>query len=422
MRSTAERAGVRRPPLATLLGANMVSLAGSQITLLAVPWFVLQATGSPARVGLVGAVEALGYVAAAFLGGPLVDRWGPKRASVAADLASGAAIALIPALHRTVGLAFWQVAALVFLSTFCSTPGATARQGLVPDLATLAGARLERVNAGYQTVRNLTQLVGPLLAGVLIAALGASTVLWLDTATFALSALLIATAVPPAPAREAAGMGYLADVTTGLRFLRRERVLRATGTIAALLNALGAAVFGVVLPVYAARTGGAVAFGLLAGGFGGGALVGAIGYGLLGPRLPRRATLVALLFLGGLAHAALLPLPPLALGVGALVLAGMALGPLNPLTITAFQERTPPELRGRVFGTLQAVSMAAAPAGLLGAGLFLEQLGLRPTLLVLAAAFLAVAIWARGNTALRDLDIPPTTLDGAEYEKAASTR
>lgn len=393
MRSTAERAGVRRRPLATLLGANTVSLAGSQITLLAVPWFVLQTTGSPARVGLVGAVEALGYVAAAFLGGPLVDRWGSKRASVAADLASGAAIALIPALHRSIGLAFWQVAALVFLSTFCSTPGATARQSLVPDLATLAGANLERVNAGYQTVRNLTQLVGPLLAGVLIAALGASTVLWLDTATFALSALLIATAVPPAPAREAAGMGYLADVATGLRFLRRERVLRATGTIAALLNALGGAVFGMVLPVYAARTGGAVAFGLLAGGFGGGALVGAIGYGLLGPRLP---------------------LPPLALGVGALALAGMALGPLNPLTITAFQERTPPGLRGRVFGTLQAISMAAAPAGLLGAGLLLERLGLRPTLLVLAAAFLAVALWALGNAALRDLDTPPTAPNDSE--------
>ncbi len=414
MRSAAERARPRRLPLAALLGANAVSLAGSQLTLLAVPWFVLQTTGSPARTGLVGAVEACGYVVAAFLGGPLVDRWGLKRASVGADVASGAAVTLIPALHATVGIAFWQVAALAFLGTLCNTPGSTARQGLVPDLAALAGARLERVNAGYQVVRNLAQLVGPLVAGVLIAALGASSVLWLDAATFALSALLIALAVPPTPGREPAGRGYLADVATGLRFLRRERVLRATGTIAALLNALGGAVFGVVLPVYAARTGGVVALGLLAGGFGGGALAGAAGYGLLGPRLPRRATLVALLFLGGLAHAALIPLPPLALGVGALVLAGVALGPLNPLIITPFQERTPAALRGRVFGTLQAASMVAAPVGILGAGLLLEQLGLRLTLLGLAVLFLVIALWALANTALRGLDTPPIPPDDAE--------
>ena len=408
MRSAAGIEGVRRLPLAALLGANAVSLAGSQFTLLAVPWFVLQTTGSPARTGLVGAIEALGYVVAAFFGGPLVDRWGLKRASVGADLASGAAIALIPTLHFTVGIAFWQLAALVFLGTFCNTPGSTARQGLVPDLVALAGARLERVNAGYQVVRNLAQLTGPLLAGVLIAWLGASAVLWLDAATFALSALLIALAVPAAPGHEQAGTGYLAEVAMGLRFLRRERALRATGTIAALLNTLGGAVFDVVLPVYAARTGGgAVAFG-------GGALAGAAGYGLLGPRLPRRATLVALLSLCGLAHMALLPLPPLALGVGALALAGVALGPLNPLTITAFQERTPPALRGRVFGTLQAVSMVAAPVGILGAGLLLERLGLRLTLLGLGAAFLAVALWALGNTAMRDLDTPPAPPDGPE--------
>ena len=93
----------------------------------------------------------------------------------------------------------------------------------------------------------------------------------------------------------------------------------------------------------------------------------------------------------------------------------MALGPLNPLTITAFQERTPPGLRGRVFGTLQAVSMAAAPVGLLGAGVLLERLGLQPTLLVLAVAFLAVALWAFGNAALRGLDTPLPAPDGAAY-------
>src|SRR3954467_3501832 len=116
----------RQAPLYALFAANAISLIGSQLTLIAIPWFVLVTTGSAAKTGITAFVEALSAVIAAILGGSLVDRLGHKRASVLADLTSGAIVALIPLLHHTIGLAFWQLLVLVFLRSFCDTPGNTA--------------------------------------------------------------------------------------------------------------------------------------------------------------------------------------------------------------------------------------------------------------------------------------------------------
>lgn len=117
-----------RTPLIALLSASAISLTGSRLTLVAVPWFVLQTTGSAARTGITGAAGALAYVVAAFFGGALVDRFGFRRTSICADIASGVAIAMVPLLSHTIGLAFWELLALVFLSTFFNTPGSTARR------------------------------------------------------------------------------------------------------------------------------------------------------------------------------------------------------------------------------------------------------------------------------------------------------
>src|SRR5262245_1308964 len=84
-----------RTPLGVLLAADGISKTGSMLTLMAVPWFVLETTGSAARTGLTAAVEALAIVVAGFFGGALVDRLGHKRTSVVGDLASAATVALI---------------------------------------------------------------------------------------------------------------------------------------------------------------------------------------------------------------------------------------------------------------------------------------------------------------------------------------
>ena len=76
-----------RTPIFALFGANAVSQVGNMMIMVAVPWFVLETTGSAARVGLTGAAIGVGAILAAVLGGPLVDRLGFRRVSVFADLA-----------------------------------------------------------------------------------------------------------------------------------------------------------------------------------------------------------------------------------------------------------------------------------------------------------------------------------------------
>src|SRR3954467_4666397 len=82
-----------RAALYILLTANSISTTGNQLTAVAVPWFVLQTTGSAAKTGVVGFFTFLPLVIASFFGGVLVDRVGFTRMSVIADLTSGVTVA-----------------------------------------------------------------------------------------------------------------------------------------------------------------------------------------------------------------------------------------------------------------------------------------------------------------------------------------
>jgi MFS family permease len=396
--------------LLTLLAANALSQLGNVLTGVALPWYVLQTTGSPGKTALVAVATTVPLVLTAFFGGALVDRVGYTSMSVAADLASGVTVALIPLLAHSVGLAFWQLLVLVFLGAVLDTPGNTARQSLFPDLAELGKLPLERANAAAQAIWRLSRLLGPPLAGVAIAALGASNVLWLDAASFGVSALLVAALVPrltrpAAVAPPASWRGYLADLWDGLAFVRRDRLVRLLALKSTLGNALGAALFDVILPVYAIRAfGNATALGLMLGGFGGGALLSAVVFGMVGYRLPRRRLFVGALLLGTIPYWLIAATPPLALGVAATVLAGLATGPYGPIVMAVFQERTPADMRGRFFGTLLALDNATTPLALVATGLLLDHLSITAALLLVALANLLITLAVVSRPALRELE------------------
>ena len=252
------------------------------LAFVAIPWFVLQTTGSAARTGLIGAAFLLAAVMAGLFGGPIVDRTGFKRASIVADLTGAVTVALIPLLYHTTGLLFWQLLVLVFLGGFLDAPGHTARQGLVPDLA----GRIERANSAFQGIQYASFLVGSPLAGLLIVAFAPGNVLWIDASTFVVSAALVAALVPPVTPRPStvaerrrAGR-YRAELAEGMAFIRRDRLVVWMFGIGVVTNSLVLPLFAVVLPFYARQTyGSAVDLGLMLGGFGSGALAGTVLYG-----------------------------------------------------------------------------------------------------------------------------------------------
>ncbi len=407
---TETTAGTGRTPVVALYAANAFSLVGNQLTSLAVVWFVLVTTGSAVKTGLVGFAAILAAIVATFFGGTLVDRLGFKRASIVSDLASGATVASIPLLYHTVGLAFWQLLALVFLGALLDGPGVTARSALLPDLAQLAGQRLERATSTVQVIERGSRLVGAPLSGALVALIGPSNVLWIDAATFTVSALLVAVAVPARRARaeegerEARG-SYFAELRDGLRFIRADRLILAIGVTVMLTNCLDAAWGMVVLPVYAREAfGSAVALGLLLGASGGGAVVGALIFGAIGHRLPRRATYIWAFVFTALRFWVLALYPPLGLALAVYAISSIGAGPLNPILHTVQYERVPAELRGRVFGAITAGAYVAMPLGTLAGGWLVEGIGVLAALIGIAAAYLAVTLGMLAVPALREMD------------------
>ncbi len=312
-----EGAPPRRLPFCALIWADAISLTGNALTQIAVPWFVLTTTGSAARTGLVAFCGLLPLILAAFLGGAIVDRLGRRRMSIVADVASMACVAAIPLLYARHALAFWQLLALVFVRGLLDAPGTAARAALLPDVAALARLSLVRANAIHEVVESGSQVVGPALAGVLVSGLGASNVLWADAASFAVSAALIAAVPGAAPAAARTARSYRHDLAEGLRFVFRDPPIRAIFVSATALNFLISPLLAVILPVYMKATyNSAASLGLVIAAFGGGSVLGAIAYGVIGDRFARRSTFIAGVAGIGAAIATLAALPPVSVMVG----------------------------------------------------------------------------------------------------------
>ncbi len=413
-RGTVQRS---RVPLYALFGARAISMMGNQLTAIAIPWFVLQTTGSASKTGITAVVTVLPSILSPFFGSGIVDRLSYKRTGVLTDVASGFIVALIPMLYLLHLLQLWQLLALVCLKAVLTPLGGTARFSMMPDLAQIAGMPLERANAVVQAITHGTILLGPPLAGLLIAVIGTANVLWMDAASFIISAAMIALAIPTLAKareerqdpREGVQRGYMAELTAGLRFTIHDRVIRALILSALLVNFLTEPVISVILPVYTKRIlDSSIAFGVTVAAMGGGALVGTIVYGSIGHKLPRRATFIGAFAGLALPFIVLAALLPFIVILAAFVVGGIASGPLNPLMAAVLQERVPTHMRARVFGVLSAGASAATPLGLLLAGYALGW-SIRLTLVIAAAGLVVFIISLFFNRGLRDMERPAET-------------
>ncbi len=397
----------RKAPLYTLYVANVVSYVGDYLSLLAIPWFVLQTTGSVSETGITAFFSTLPTVLSSFFSSIIVDRLGYKRMSIVSDIASGLGVALIPLLYHTSGLNFWQLQVLVFLSGLLKAPGLTARTSMIPDLASLADTPLERANAISDGVRRVAGFFGGPLAGILIVLIGSSNLLWIDSATFFFSALLVSIIIPAtAPILQKKTDQSVSDnLLEGLRFIRGDAFILAIVLTVMITNLLDGAMFSVVEPAYAKQIfGSAVPLGLMVASFGGAAFVGTLLFGAIGRYLPRRLTFALCFILVGVLNYGVLilqlPLPLILLGN---VVGGLAVGPLNPLIMTVAQERIPEAMRARVFGAITAGVLIGIPVGTVASGYLVTLFGLKSTLLAMGISYLITTCSLLFNPGLRDM-------------------
>jgi MFS family permease len=378
-------------PLYSLFIANAISLAGNVITMIAIPWFVLQTTGSATKTGITGFFTILPVVLAGFLGGTIVDRLGFKRTSIVSDLASGVTVALVPILHFTIGLEFWQLMVLVFFGALLDTPGGTARAALLPELAELAGVPIERATSLTHVIERSARLVGAPLAGLLIGLIGTANVLWLDAASFFVSAAIVWILVPRirlAHEDESKTGRYLDELKDGLRFIAHDRLILSIVIMVMLTNFLDAIFGGVLQPVYVKEEyGDALNLGLLISANGGGAVIGGLIFAAIGHRLPRHATFVGAFLLTGLRFWVYVLYPPVWILIVVTLICSIGAGPLNPIIGAIEFERIPAHMRGRVFGAITAGAWIAMPLGMLLGGILTERLGTFVMLIGMAIAY-----------------------------------
>ena len=374
-----------RLPLLALVAANAVSLVGNVMATVAIPWFVLETTGSAAKTGIAAFFTTLPLAVGALFGGTIADRVGRRLASVVTDLASAVSIAGIPVLFAAGALEFWHLAALAFAASLFDAPGQAAREALVRELAEQSERSLERATSLWVSTEHVAYVVGAPIAGLLVAAIGAMNVLWLDAASFVTSAALVALAVPRGRAGARERRRYLDDLGSGIRFLAQDPVLRAFLVVATIGNALAAPIALVCLPVYANEVvGSAPALGLTVGAYGVGGILGAV---LLEPAvriLGLTRAYVASWALWIALYFAIAVLPPLPVMIAVLLATGLSVA--APIEALVRQERTPAELRARGFATQMAALTLAAPIRVVVAGFLVDALGLRPAMLALATA------------------------------------
>ena len=379
---------LRNRNLAAVLGAELVSLTGSAMTFVALPWFVLITTGSTARMGWVLAAELLPVGLLGIPAGSLIARLGAKRTMNVADAARAPLMAAIPILHWT---SFGLLLVLTFSIGCFMAPYYASSRLILPEVVGEDEQLVAQGSAFLQAATQLTQLGGPILGGVLISLLSAPAVLIVDAATYAFSFIVIFAFVRVGKrvAPDEASRGVFA----GLRYLLHHRLLGPMLAAASFINFAAQGLLALI-PVIALRRYDAdpKIVGFCFAAFGAGALFGS----LVAARLVRR---MPLLKLAGAAILLMsLPLWFVAISMPwpALLMVFAVFGSCAPLVnapvLTILTVRTPQALRPKVMTAVMTVSSLIGPLGFLAVGQALQHVGIPVVALAIAGGFTAGAL------------------------------
>ncbi|MFI1831636.1 MFS transporter [Streptomyces olivaceoviridis] len=398
--------------LVGMLSANAAALSANRVLSIALPWFVLTTTGSVGKTGLVAFCQIVPYVIAQALAGPIIDRVGPKRISVAGDLASTLATATAPLLYLTGHLSFGLLLGLLAVVGAADGPANGAKGLFVPAATRAARVPLERGTGLSAAVERTATTIGPAIAGVVVASFGSLYALWITACLFGVSALVVSTTLSdPAPEPHERPVeeaeSYLSRLRQGAVFLRDAKLLRSIVGMLAVTNLLDQAFMSVLLPVWAKETGnGAEAVGLVVSVFAATSIVAALVAAGVGERLPRRAVYLIGFTLGGVPRfVAMATGAPLWLVLAVLALGGLGSGFVNPIVGAVTYELIPTQLLGRVKTLAQAVTWAGIPfGGLLGAGL-------------VTVAGTSGALWIVGGLYLVAIGVPALNREWAGMRK-----
>ena len=340
-----------------LFSGQLVSTLGTQLTAVAVPFQVFSITHSSLWVGLVSLAQLIPLLVCSLIGGSVVDAYDRRRVLMVTESLM-ACTSLGLALNARGGEpALWPLFVMTAAQGGLSGFDRPAFSAMVPRMV-----RVEDLPPSYalwQVQFQVGIVVGPAVAGLILAGGGASTVYWLDTASFVVSFVSVVLLHPQPPLAGAAKAGWR-SISEGLRYLKGRQVIQGV-----YLLDINAMVFGMPRALFPAMGldvfhGGAVAVGLLYASPGVGALIGALTTGWVGSvRRQGRAVIIAVA-VWGLAIAGFGLSGHLWVALVLLAVAGWADVVSAVFRNTILQTSVPDALRGRL-SSIQIAVVAGGP-------------------------------------------------------------
>jgi MFS family permease len=401
----------RSSPFRKLWAALTLSLLGDFFSYVALSWLVLQLTGSSLALGSVLVVQAIPRALLMVVGGALADRLSPRFTMLASMGLRALVVAPLAVLVLAGRVQLWEVYAVSLVFGVVDAMFLPAKQSILPRL--VADHELEPGNAVMNVTQQASIIVGPALAGVVVAVVGTGWAFAADAACFAVGLGFVAwlprtastattttTAMPEPQADRNLG----GQIAAGFRYAWADIGIRAALLIIAAVDFAAGGAFGVGLPTLAHGrfAAGAAGLGLMFAAWGLGATAGAAVAGVV----QRPAGIGWLFILGcfwmgaGIVVVGFVPtLLPAAIALG---IAGIATGVINTYGISWLQRRTDPQMQGRVMSLVMLASMGLSPVSYAVAGAIAE---VSPTVLFVTAGGLvmAAAVGAGASRTVRAL-------------------
>lgn len=371
------------------------SQIGEGLNKVALLWFVYELTGSAMKMTMVGLLQTIPPLVFGPLIGVYLDRLPKKAVMVWVDLVRALLTVLIPVLYALDTLSIEGLYGLVFLTSVVSTVFGPALVSAVPLL--VRPSELMSANALIQGTSNIGMLLGPAMSGIMIALIDAENVLFVNSATFLISAFClmpIRFAVSHRRTVEGASSVW-EELRGGFRFVFAQRSMVFTLVIISSLYNLGVSAFVFILPVYAKEflQVGPVQLGWLWSALGVGMLAAStwLAWRKQSDMQGRLRIVVRGMTIGGLAVCSLSLLETPLVAAGIVVIVGGSTAVLNPIVWALLQEVTPEHLIGRVLTTFSVGSMASAMAGMTGFGWVADAIGPAASLVGLGLVLLLTA-------------------------------
>ncbi|MGN6245968.1 MAG: MFS transporter [Motilibacteraceae bacterium] len=388
---------------ALLFAGQSVSVFGDRLVMVAMPFAVLSVPGAGAAdVGLVLGASALTLALFVLVGGVWADRLPRHLTMLASDVVRAVAQGITAALLLTGHATVWRLVVLQAVFGAAEAFFRPAVLGLVPQVT--RADRLQEANALLALTNNLALMVGPAVAGLLVATVGAGGALAIDAATFVVSALTLLPMRPhPVPASDAGRSSFADELRGGWHEVRsRSWVWSVILAFAAYHTFVLPGVF-VLGPLVAEELrGGASSWGLISTGFGVGAVLGSVLALRWKPHRPGVVVGVLLAVASSQAAICASPLPTLA--VAALeAVTGVAVSVLFTVWETALQERIPQAAQARVSSFDYLGSLTLMPLGLVVIGPLGHLIGNVQAALLATSLSLTVSLLAAVGRPLRDL-------------------